>query len=119
LIGGTRVAYAPPPAGTGLLNPIDFPSLGANPFTANGTNTIDTAATPPVLTKPDFSTIGAGVTVMGLQLKHAGGAPSSVPGTAPIVAVISLKGNGLSIAKDADGNTTPNAAGCLMAVSLK
>ena len=52
-----------------------------------------------------------------VQLKHAGGAPSQSPGKAPIVAVISLKGNGLEIARDASGNTTPDASGCLMKVS--
>ena len=73
------------------LDPNDFTSLGANPFTMNGTHTIDTAATPPVLTKPDSSTIngvvsngiavftfdditiGAGVTVNGLR--NAGSRP--------------------------------------------
>ncbi len=54
-----------------------------------------------------------------VRVKHAGGAPSSVPGTAPVVAVISLKGNGLTVAVDANGNVTPNSAGCLMQVSLK
>src|SRR2546428_14080529 len=78
-------------ANAGPLNPSDFGSLGANPFTAAGTHTIDTAATPPVLTKPDSSTIngvvsngiavftfgditiGAGVTVNGLR--NAGSRP--------------------------------------------
>ena len=54
-----------------------------------------------------------------VRLKHAGGSASSSPGRAPVVATISLKGNGLAIAKDADGNVTPDASGCVMAVSLK
>jgi HYR domain-containing protein len=54
-----------------------------------------------------------------VRLKHAGGEPSSSPGTEQIVAVISLNGNGLAVADDADGNRTPDAGGCVMAVSLK
>src|SRR2546425_4798695 len=54
-------------ANAGTLNPSDFASLGANPFTAAGTHTIDTAATPPVLTKPDSSTIN-GVVSNGIAV---------------------------------------------------
>src|SRR5947207_14493275 len=43
-------------AKAGQLDPSDFASLGPNPFTADGTYTINSAATPPVLTKPDAST---------------------------------------------------------------
>ena len=49
-----------------------------------------------------------------VRIKHAGGTPSSSPGTAPVVAIISLNGNGLAIAEDASGNVTPDASGCLM-----
>jgi len=54
-----------------------------------------------------------------VRLKHAGGAASSVAGTVPVAAVISLKGNGLGVAQDADGNRTADASGCVMAVSVK
>ncbi len=54
-----------------------------------------------------------------VRVKRAGGAPFSSPGIAPVVAVISLKGNGLSVALDSDGNMTPDSAGCIMHVSIK
>src|SRR5262245_63158505 len=78
-------------AKAGQLDPSDFASLGPIPFTAAGTYTINSAATPPVLTKPDASTsqgvvsngiavftfnsvsIGAGVTLNGLR--NAGSRP--------------------------------------------
>ena len=53
-----------------------------------------------------------------VRVKHTGGTPSSVPGTAPVVAIISLNGNGLTIAQDADGNVTPDAAGCALVPTL-
>jgi hypothetical protein len=53
-----------------------------------------------------------------VRLKHTGGAPMQEAGRPPTVAVISLKGNGLAVATDSAGNTTPDAEGCLMAVSV-
>jgi hypothetical protein len=75
---------------------------------------------PKIYVKDTGSTFVAGPFHDGdiVQLKHAGGAPSQSPGKTPVVAVISLKGNGLNVATDADGNTTPDSAGCLMKVSL-
>jgi hypothetical protein len=54
-----------------------------------------------------------------VRLKHAGTTASQAPGTAPVVAVLSLKGNALNVAKDAAGNWTPDSKGCLMAVPPK
>jgi hypothetical protein len=54
-----------------------------------------------------------------VRLKHAGTTASQSPGTAPVVAVLSLKGNGLNVAKDAAGNWTPDSKGCLMAAPPK
>lgn len=53
-----------------------------------------------------------------VRVKHTGGVPSSVPGNAPVVAVLSLRGNGLAIAVNAGGDVTPDASGCLLPVSL-
>ena len=76
---------------------------------------------PSIYFKDTGSTFVAGPFKDGdiVRLKHVGSTPSSTPGTAPIVAVISLKGNGLAVATDADGNTTPNASGWVMSVSGK
>jgi len=74
-----------------------------------------------IFVKDTASTFVAGPFKDGdiVQLKHAGGAPTSAPGNPPVVAVISLKGNGLAVATDASGNTTSDANGCLMQVRLK
>ena len=49
--------FAAPAAQATPLHPEDFTSLGPSPFTTNGTYTIDTSSTPPLLTKPNESTV--------------------------------------------------------------
>ncbi len=52
-----------------------------------------------------------------VRLKHTGGAPSSGTGNAPVLAVINLNGNAITVGQDASGNVTPDAAGCQIAVT--
>jgi hypothetical protein len=76
---------------------------------------------PRIYVKDTGSTFVTGPFANGdiVRVKHAGGAPFSSPGTAPVVAVVSLKSNGLSVALDSDRNMTPDWAGCILHVSIK
>jgi hypothetical protein len=51
-----------------------------------------------------------------VRVKHTGHQPSSSPGSSPVVAVLSLNGDGLVVAVDAGGNVTPDANSCLLLV---
>jgi hypothetical protein len=75
---------------------------------------------PLIYVKDQGSTFVAGPFHNGdiVRVKHTGGTPSSAPGTAPVVAIISLNGNGLTVAQDASGNVTPDASGCLLISTL-
>ena len=56
LLAGVVLALLPPaPAQAAPLNPSGFASLGNNPFTQNGTYTVNTGATPPTLSGPGIS----------------------------------------------------------------
>jgi hypothetical protein len=104
--------FEPGKPGSGVLNPNGYYQVLAKD---------NCPGDPAIFVKDTASSFVAGPFKDGdiVRLKHAGSAASSVPGTAPIVAVISLKGNGLAIAQDASGNITPDANGCLMQVSQK
>ena len=113
------VACFPAPNPSGKISPPGKNGGGSNPsgyYQVLAKDNCDPA--PTIYIKDTGSSFVAGPFKNGdiVRLKHAGATASSVPGAAPVVAVISLKGNGLNIAKDADGNVTPDSAGCVMQV---
>jgi len=116
------VMCRPAPNPSGKVSEPGKNGSGANPSGYYQVLTKDNCdAAPKIYIKDTKSPFVAGPFKDGdiVRLKRAGAAPSSVPGSAPVVATISLKGNGLAVAQDADGNRTPDASGCVMAVSQK
>jgi hypothetical protein len=116
-----QVACFPAPNPSGKVIEPGKNGSGANPngyYQLLAKDNCDPA--PKIFIKDTASNFVAGPFKDGdiVRLKHAGGAPSQSTGSGSVVAVISLKGNGLNVAQDADGNRTPDSAGCVMQVSL-
>jgi hypothetical protein len=116
-----QVACFPAPNPSGKITEPGKGGTGANPsgyYQLLAKDNCD--PNPKIFVKDTASNFIAGPFKDGdiVRLKHAGGAPSQSAGSGSVVAVINLKGNGLNIAQDADGNRTPDSAGCAMQVSL-
>jgi len=118
-----EVACSPAPNPSGKISvPSNNRDAGVNPdgyYQLFAKDNCD--SNPRIYVNDTGSTFVAGPFANGdiVRVKRAGGAPFSTLGIAPVVALISLKGNGLSVALDSDGNMTPDSAGCIVHVTIK